>query len=118
MNEDLIEFLVLKYGKRIDGGQPLTDIDHTTIQKQLNLVDKNISNMDLMSIVWAILGTVWLILSLIPLAVDTVGLLEIFKVILGFVYIFLGYYSLYRGSELKKKKVILETILFVNQRNS
>ena len=118
MSEKLIDFLKEKYGNRIDHPQPIINTDNVTIQSQLDLVDKKISNTKNIGILWTLLGTTWLILSIYSLVTKTLDAINILKVGLGIAYILFGFIYLYQGSELKRKKIILETILFINTFNS
>ncbi len=118
MTEKIIDFLREKYGNRIDHPQPIINTDNQTIQNQLNLVDKRISNTRNIGILWTILGAAWLILSILSLVTKTIDAINILKLGLGISYVLFGFVYLYKGSELKRKKIILETILFINKSNT
>lgn len=115
MSDQLIDFLKVKYGNRIDHPQPIINSDNGTIQKQLDLVDKKISNTKNIGILWTIIGTAWLTLSIYSLVIKTIDAVNILKVGLGITWILSGLIYLYQSSELKRKKIILETILFINK---
>lgn len=111
---ELIDFLVDQYGNQIGEKQHLKNTDYGIIKTQLDLVDKDIGNSNLGGILWPILGMIWLILGYISFYNGEFDMFKFGYIIFGFLKIMMGFFYLYRSSELKKKKVILETILFLN----
>lgn len=117
MNDHLLYFLIQKYGNRVDKKQTLGSTDNQTIAEQLKLVESQIANTRMIGIVWMVFGILWLIISGFSLFISSVDWLNIGKVILGIAYLLLGFFYFLQSAELKRKKVILETILFVNKWN-
>ena len=68
-------------------------------------------------IVWIVFGLLWLLISGFSIFTSTLDWLNIGKVILGIAHLLLGFFYFLQIAELKRKKVILETILFVKKEN-
>ncbi len=113
MKEQLIVFLTEKYGNRIDHPQPLIDTDSASIQQQLKLVDKRIGRVQAGGYFWAGFGILWLVLGVYTLVEKSVDFINGFYVGLGVFYIASGFTYLIQATGLKRKKVILETILYI-----
>ena len=117
MNNGIIDFLINKYGHRVDFPQPIVSTDNETIQNQLTLVDKRINKAKKIGLLWTLVGVIWTIMSAVTIATETLDAISIFKVGLGIFYITSGLFLLNQVAELRKKKIILETILFINKAN-
>lgn len=118
MNDLLLDFLIQKYGNRVDKKQTLDSLDTQTIAEQLKLVESQIGNARMIGILYLIIALLWLIIGCYSLFKSTVDFFSIGKVILSIAFILLGFSHFFQGAEMKRKKVILETILFVNKGNS
>lgn len=118
MNNHLLYFLTEKYGNRVDEKKMFATTDNKTIEEELKKVENQIRNNWMMGIIWMIIGLLWLIISFFSLFSSSIDWYNIGKVILGLAYLVLGFFNFFQGSELKRKKVILETVLFVYKENS
>ena len=114
MNKGIIEFLIKQYGHRVDFPQPIVNTDNDSIQNQLTLVDKRIKRAKKVGLLWTIIGVLWTIMSAVTIATETLNAIKIFNAGLGVFYIVSGLVLLNQVADLRKKKVILETILYVN----
>ena len=115
MSKRIIDFLIEQYGQRVDFPQPIVNTDNDSIQNQLTLVDKRIARAKKVGLLWTILGGIWTIMSAVTIATETLEAIKIFNAGLGLFYIVSGLVLLNQVSDLRKKKVILETILFVTK---
>lgn len=117
MNEQLLNFLIQKYGNRVDKKETLSSSDNQTIAEQLRLVESQIGTTRMFGIVWIVFGFLWLTISGFSIFTSTLAWVNIGKVVVGIAYLLLSFFYFLQTSELKRKKVILETILFVNNGN-
>ncbi len=117
MNEQLLNFLIQKYYNRVDKKETLSSSDNQTIAEQLRLVESQIGTTRMFGIVWMVFGILWLTISGLSIFTSTLAWVNIGKVVVGIAYLLLSFFYFLQTSELKRKKVILETILFVNNGN-
>jgi len=118
MNNHLLDFLIQKYGNRVDKKEALNASDNQTIEKQLKLVESQIGTSRMFGIIWIVFGLLWLLISGFSIFTSTLDWLNIGKVIVGIAYLLLGFFYFLRSAVLKGKKVILETILVVIKSNA
>ncbi len=112
-NQETIDFLVEKYGDRVDIAEPLINTDNKTISTQLRLVEKQIGRTKILGFFWVAVGLAWVLTSTVALATVT-DAVKVFNLGLGIIYFVSGLLYLSRNGELKKKKVILDVILFIH----
>jgi hypothetical protein len=117
MNEQLLNFLIQKYGNRVDKKETHSSSDNQTIAEQLRLVESQIGTTRMFGIVWIVFGFLWLTISGFSIFTSSLAWVNIGKVVVGIAYLLLSFFYFLQTSELKRKKVILETILFVNNGN-
>jgi uncharacterized membrane protein SirB2 len=117
MDDQILNFLLQKYGNRVDRNQPLDSCDKQTITKQLKLVESQIGTTRMFGIVWIVFGFLWLTISGFSIFTSTLDWLNIGKVAVGISYLLLGFFYFLQSAELKRKKVILETILLIKREN-
>jgi hypothetical protein len=115
MKQRTIDFLIEKYGNRLDFPQPIIHTDSLTLQNQLALVDNQIRKSKNVGLLWTVPGVVWLMMCIVTWITEPVDAIKIFQVAVGVVYFISGLVYLNRFAELKRKKVILETILIAAQ---
>lgn len=114
MKDTLLDFLVNQYGHRVDFQQPIVNRDNAAIQKQLDAVDNQLNQTKYFGLLWIIIGSGTLTINSAVLAA-AIDPIRIFQLGIGILFLLYGIWNLNRLGELKKKKVILETILFINQ---
>jgi len=115
MNQRIIEFLIAKYGNRVDYAQPIIDTDNESIQNQLTLVDRRIIKARRMGLLWASLGVILIIRAVVTVATEPLGAITLFNAGLGIFFLVSGLVLFNQTSDLKRKKLILETILFIHK---
>lgn len=115
MNEQLLDFLSEKYGNRVDKKDKLSGYESHELTQQLKLVESQIGTTRMFGIVWIVFGFLWLTISGFSIFTSTIYWLNIGKVIVGIAYLLLGFFYILQSAELKRKKVILETIMFLSK---
>ncbi|MBL7850856.1 MAG: hypothetical protein JNN04_08145 [Cyclobacteriaceae bacterium] len=115
MKKRLIHFLIEQYGQRVDFPQPFVNTDNAAIENQLTLVNRRMAKGKRVVIFWVLLGVLWIILGAATTTTEPWMATNWFKAGLGIFYIASALFLLNQVADLRRKKLILETILFVNK---
>lgn len=116
MMEDVVRFLLTKYGQHVDDPQQVINSDETKIRTELTLMDKKLRNTKIVGIFWAVIGLMWIALSAVKLYEQTsYPVLTYVQIGMAVIYVGIGISSFNQFRILEKRKLILETILFIRE---
>lgn len=115
MQNRIVEFLTAEYGQRVDFPQALVVSSIDSVQSQRVQVCKRLRMARISGILFSIVGLAWIVLSTISIVSSSWTAINLFQTSVGLIFFVAGLIKLHETAELSKKKMILETLLFMFQ---